>query len=108
MIENFYVGINISGVLRQVPTPGLLGAFPGLHLDDGQAAIKISVHYLLGQVRIGRDWLTKPGLIHGILPEAFLSLEPFLQLLYIKSNFRATDRKKTAAWTNPELRLIIP
>jgi hypothetical protein len=67
-IENFYVGINVSGVLRQVPIPGLLGAFPGLHLDDGQAAMKISVRYLLGQVRICRDWLTKSGFMHGILP----------------------------------------
>jgi hypothetical protein len=65
-IENFYVGINISGVVCQVPVPGLLGAFPRLHLDNGLAAIKISFHYFMGQVRICRGWATKSCLAHGI------------------------------------------
>jgi hypothetical protein len=48
-IENFYVGINISGVLYQVPVPGLLVTFPRLHLHNGHAAIKIFFHYFTGQ-----------------------------------------------------------
>jgi hypothetical protein len=74
-IENFYVGINISGVVCQVPVPGLLGAFPRLHLDDGHAVIKIFFRYFMGQLRICRGWATKPCLAHGIHLYANFSME---------------------------------
>jgi hypothetical protein len=80
-IENFYVGINISGVVCQVPVPGLLGAFPRLHLDNGHAAIKIFFHYFMGQVQICRGWATKPCLAHGIHLYTNFSMETDLGLI---------------------------
>jgi hypothetical protein len=93
-IENFYVGIHISGVLCQVPVPGLRGAFPRLHLDDGHAVTKIFFHYFMGQLRICRGWATKSCLAHGIHLYTNSSMETDLGLIWLKSNFRATGQTK--------------
>jgi hypothetical protein len=104
-IENFYGGVNISGVGCQVPVPGLLGAFPGLHLDNGQAAIKILFHHLLGQGRMCRGRVINSNVAHGILLWANLSRGNNPELLLVRSNFHATSPTKTCAWNRPAIKM---